>query len=866
MKRILPIILSLLAAWSVSAQHCSVAVNTIPPSSNTTPGFSPPYTQLACRTQGQLVDDTIYFVPQTTIAYAGVTVIVDSVTIDSIENLPAGLCWASNKVGNTFAAGEHAVMEISGAQTGAPGQYRLRVIATVYTNLATLSNIDLGPYLNEYYYLRVACANGNCLPVDTVHGINSPFIAYTGSCTLSMSASISGGGSFCPSATLSTAYDSTYTYLWSNGATTSSITVTTSGSYSVTVYSITDSAVAPAVSVTNTCGSTSTPGFSPASPSCATAGQYYSDSVFFVNNNNPAGLWIDSLTVDSVNNLPAGLTWSTSKPGNIFLMGDSGWVYFHGTTGSAPGQYALDFVTAAIVSGSHMITNRLMAGCYLRVACTGGSCIAVNTTLGSTNPFIPYTSACTLGASASISASGALNFCQGGQVTLTAAFDSTYTYQWSTGATTPSITVTTAGSYSLTVYSLLDSATAGPEVVTTSYCPGPGLSPSPNQLPCILNNVPTNDTLTFYSYSSTGGIPIDSMRIDSIGNLPTGIIWSTSRPGNMFVGGDSGYVFVDGTTSSATPGQYKLRIIATIYAVGSAFAVDLESQGFRYYARVGCTASQCIPIDSAGGVLYSFIPDSSCGFIPTVTISPSSNSVLCSGSGITLSAGGTPGCTYLWSTGATTASINVFTAGTYSVTGTYGSATASASVNIAANPGGPTAAFTIQPDATPHVWDVINQCTGTGLTYTWYWGDSTSTTTTSPTPSHTYTVAGYYNLCVYVTDSFGCTASYCDSALYLFKNGSGAAIQIHVLQYPAGIAPLSETQQQISYYGGLVHFSEAVTVPSRIALYDMSGRETMVLDRFTGSSLALPGMADGVYILHLSNDQYSLSKKLVIVH
>ncbi|MGQ3015413.1 MAG: PKD domain-containing protein, partial [Flavobacteriales bacterium] len=92
----------------------------------------------------------------------------------------------------------------------------------------------------------------------------------------------------------------------------------------------------------------------------------------------------------------------------------------------------------------------------------------------------------------------------------------------------------------------------------------------------------------------------------------------------------------------------------------------------------------------------------------------------------------------------------------------------------------PQADFTIFPDtANPHLWYILNQSLGNGpLSYTWDWGDGHSTT--GQTPSHIYDTAGYYNICVTVTDTNGCSATYCDSSTYLYK-GQGGFVYVNVI-------------------------------------------------------------------------------------
>jgi sugar lactone lactonase YvrE len=175
-----------------------------------------------------------------------------------------------------------------------------------------------------------------------------------------------------------------------------------------------------------------------------------------------------------------------------------------------------------------------------------------------------------------------------------------------------------------------------------------------------------------------------------------------------------------------------------------------------------------------------------------------------------------------------------------------------------------TAFFTLQPASTPHLWYILNQCTGTGLSYIWSWGDST--TSTGDTPSHTYAASGYYNVCVSVTDSAGCTANYCDTNVYLFKDQSGQMVYVNVVtQLPTGINTINAENLSISYYSGAIHFSEALIAPTQLRLYDMSGRMVMKRDDFGGSVWNIPAdIAQGVYAIQLQNQSYSISRKLII--
>ena len=176
-----------------------------------------------------------------------------------------------------------------------------------------------------------------------------------------------------------------------------------------------------------------------------------------------------------------------------------------------------------------------------------------------------------------------------------------------------------------------------------------------------------------------------------------------------------------------------------------------------------------------------------------------------------------------------------------------------------------TAYFSLQPSDTPHVWYIILPNVGNNITYSWSWGDSTSSI--GDTVSHTYASAGYYNICLTVTDSAGCSATYCDTSVYLYKNQSGQMIYVKVLpQYPAGINTISADNLNIHYYADAVHFSEALAAPTQLKLYDLSCRVVQQQDDFAGTAWNIRSdIAQGIYIVQLQNSSYSLTKKLMIL-
>ena len=107
--------------------------------------------------------------------------------------------------------------------------------------------------------------------------------------------------------------------------------------------------------------------------------------------------------------------------------------------------------------------------------------------------------------------------------------------------------------------------------------------------------------------------------------------------------------------------------------------------------------------------------------------------------------------------------------------------------------------FTIYPDTVPQMWIGVNQAEGVPpLTYLWSWGDG-SANSSGPAPSHTYATAGFYNICLTITDATGCTSTYCDNSTYLFKgNGSSAIVTINFMSSTSvGIQESSENEDFI---------------------------------------------------------------------
>lgn len=135
----------------------------------------------------------------------------------------------------------------------------------------------------------------------------------------------------------------------------------------------------------------------------------------------------------------------------------------------------------------------------------------------------------------------------------------------------------------------------------------PGLSPT--ELPSVVNGVDANTTIQFknfnkFNYSGTE-ITINSLRIDSIGNLPAGSCWKTNKTDNTFANQEDGCINVSGTVC-ADPGQYKIRIFVTantsIGVIGP--NLDAETVNLKYFVRVKNSGDADVAVDTNQTALF----------------------------------------------------------------------------------------------------------------------------------------------------------------------------------------------------------------------------------------------------------------------
>jgi hypothetical protein len=352
-----------------------------------------------------------------------------------------------------------------------------------------------------------------------------------------------GPTTFCVGGSVTLTSSSGSGYLWSTGATTSSIVVTTSGNYSVQT---TNALGCQSLASTAT---TVTVNAKPAIPTIAANGPITfceGGNVTLTSSSGSGYLWSTGATTPSivvttsgnysvqitnalgcqsfastattvtVNAKPTIPTISANGPitfcegGNVTLTSSSGSGYLWSTGATTP-----SIVVTTSGNYSVQITNAL--------GCQSLSSIATTVNVNA-KPAVP-----------TITANGPTTFCNGGNVTLTSSIGSGYL--WSTGATTPSILVTTSGNYSV-------------QVTNASGCQSLSSAPTNVTVTTLLATPNVVNIIQPTCVTPTGSIQLNGLNAPTNGQIAQGgtLIQTYSVSNSSF------------TISNLAPGTYSFTL------------------------------------------------------------------------------------------------------------------------------------------------------------------------------------------------------------------------------------------------------------------------------------------------------------------
>lgn len=351
--------------------------------------------------------------------------------------------------------------------------------------------------------------------------------------------------------------------------------------------------------------------------------------------------------------------------------------------------------------------------------------------------------------------------CNGQATTLNASGGTTYSWSPSTGLSSTTSPNPTASPGITTVYTVTVSSGAcmATDDVTVTVNPTPTvtiIASGPTTF-CSGGDVTLNASAA-NSYTWSNGANTASMSVVTSGNYFVSV---SNASGCSKTSGIIAVTVHTPAVTSITPGG------ATTFCSGGSVLLSANS-GSSYNWSTGETA-QTITVTTSG--TYSVLVGDPNGCATTsasisVTVNPNPSApVITAGGATSICIGDTvklfsdAADNYLWSTGATTYSIAIITAGTYSVTNynSFGCGTTSSGITVAVND--PLADFTGSP-ALVFIPNAVTTFTAntTGFapyTYAWDFGDGGTSALAAPT--HTYGVVAFRNVSLTVTDNTGCS-------------------------------------------------------------------------------------------------------------
>ena len=704
------------------------------------------------------------------------------------------------------------------------------------------TNNSIQPSAAATYTVTVTDGNGCSGNANQVVSVNNnPTPAITGNLSACQGLSSTLG--------ISTSFNS---YAWSNGATTSTISVTTTGNYSVIV---TDA---------NGCTGNTTVLF---------------NSLPFTNAviTGPLGFCTsNSATIDA----GAGYTnysWSNGNSGQQLNVtnggaytvtvtaanGCSGISNYNITAWTLPTAQITGItaicqgLSANLIAGPAGINYQWSTGSIsssIQPNTSGIYTLTVTDNNGCTNSI---TQNVTVNTNPTPTISGTFVVCQNDLGFLDVGSTIGMTYSWSTGTTGSSIQPNAPGTYSVIVTNANGCTGTASQALIVNVLPTPTISGDPDF--CSGDNVTLNSVGTYVNYQWSNGVNTAQNLITAGGNyiltvtdnngcigntnftvvenplpqpqLPTNTdlcdgnnavlnpgnfnsyIWSTGSVSSSIQAANTGTFVVTVTDQNGCVNSTTAHVVVHLNPTpsitgqneicdGKSTVLSLNSNYSQYLWSTG-VSTNTQTVNTAGSysvvVTDAFGCSGSASFsvlvnpLPLVNITGDLDK--CSGVSTTLSTTLGQG-TYSWNNGSTDPSITVTTGGIYTVTVTTNKGcTKSSGVTFNEQPI-PIAAYDPELNITCEEIRIkfqnksINEA---GSTYSWKFGDGGTSTERSPT--HVYAAPGEYTTYMQVTSPYGCK----DDTTQL----------VEVITPPLPAAKFSQSTQLVSIFNSEVSFSNS---------------------------------------------------------
>ncbi len=177
--------------------------------------------------------------------------------------------------------------------------------------------------------------------------------------------------------------------------------------------------------------------------------------------------------------------------------------------------------------------------------------------------------------------------------------------------------------------------------------------------------------------------------------------------------------------------------------------------------------------------------------------------------------------------------------------------------------------FELYPTSTPYIYNAVNMASGMGpLKYEWSWGDGSFDTIALPT--HNYNKAGFYKICLKITDSVGCINTYCNS-FYLLKSDN-PMITVNVI--PPAITGIQENISNNSFNVYPNPCKDFIYISSKnklahsydVIIKNLQGQEIFYQQGLLSNKylLNLNYLKNGIYFLNINNYSGNNVYKIII--
>jgi hypothetical protein len=180
---------------------------------------------------------------------------------------------------------------------------------------------------------------------------------------------------------------------------------------------------------------------------------------------------------------------------------------------------------------------------------------------------------------------------------------------------------------------------------------------------------------------------------------------------------------------------------------------------------------------------------------------------------------------------------------------------------------GCSANFSIFPDTTQQFhYFAVNNANGTApLNYEWSWGDGSYDYTAYP--SHVYADSGYYDICLSITDSIGCSKTYCSNEFLHVPLSQ--MIYVNVISATTGIQNSDFSMDGFRVYPNPVAndfkiYFNNISSNASVQILNIFGVKVYEAKIESQITTINKKLCPGVYFVNIKNPKESMVQKLVI--